>query len=90
MHQWLVEMLRRFNLHFSIFDEVRYATLKQSDDQENPFDSEQLILCGLDFLKQNPQHLQAALAGDWDLLVVDEAHHLQWSEREVSPEYSII
>jgi ATP-dependent helicase HepA len=90
VHQWLVEMLRRFNLHFSIFDEVRYATLKQSDDQENPFHSEQLILCGLDFLKQSPQHLQAALAGDWDLLVVDEAHHLQWSEREVSPEYSII
>lgn len=90
IHQWLVEMLRRFNLHFSIFDEARYAALKQSDNLENPFHSEQLILCGLDFMKQNPQHLQAALAGDWDLLVVDEAHHLQWSEREVSPEYSII
>ena len=23
MHQWLVEMLRRFNLRFSIFDEAR-------------------------------------------------------------------
>ena len=22
-HQWLVEMLRRFNLHFSLFDEER-------------------------------------------------------------------
>ena len=90
IHQWLVEMLRRFNLQFTILDEARYAALKQSDDQENPFHSEQLILCGLDFMKQSPQYLQAALEGDWDLLVVDEAHHLQWSESKVSLEYSII
>ncbi|RBM86712.1 hypothetical protein DAA03_29755, partial [Klebsiella pneumoniae] len=24
-HQWLVEMLRRFNLRFSLFDDERYA-----------------------------------------------------------------
>lgn len=90
IHQWLVEMLRRFNLHFSILDEARYAALKQSDTEENPFHSEQLILCGLDFMKQSPQYLQAALDGDWDLLIVDEAHHLQWSESKVSPEYAII
>lgn len=90
IHQWLVEMLRRFNLQFTILDEARYAALKQSDNQENPFHSGQLILCGLDFMKQSPQYLQAALAGDWDLLVVDEAHHLQWSENKVSLEYSII
>jgi ATP-dependent helicase HepA len=90
LHQWLVEMLRRFNLHFSIFDQERYVALEQSDDQENPFYSEQLILCNLDFLKENERAFQAALAGDWDLLVVDEAHHLQWSTNEVSPEYAII
>lgn len=90
IHQWLVEMLRRFNLHFTILDEARYTALVQSDNQENPFHSEQLILCGLGFMKQSPQYLQAALVGDWDLLVVDEAHHLQWSENKVSLEYSII
>lgn len=90
LHQWLVEMLRRFNLHFSIFDQERYAALEQSDNQENPFYSEQLILCNLDFLKEHEKAFQAALAGDWDLLVVDEAHHLQWSTSEVSPEYAII
>src|SRR5690606_36662704 len=78
------------NLHFTILDEARYAALIKSDNQENPFHSEQLILCSLDFMKQSPQYLQAALAGDWDLLVVDEAHHLQWSESKVSLEYSII
>lgn len=90
VHQWLVEMLRRFNLHFSVFDEERYEMLEENDEQENPFHSEQLILCSLDFLGQNKKYFYAALDGDWDLLVVDEAHHLQWTEQSVSPEYDMI
>ncbi|MDH5552011.1 MAG: RNA polymerase-associated protein RapA [Nitrosomonas sp.] len=90
VHQWLVEMLRRFNLHFSVFDEERCDVIEQSNEQENPFHSEQLILCSLDFLKQDPKRFQAALAGEWDLLIVDEAHHLEWSEETVSPEYTLI
>ena len=27
LHQWLVEMLRRFNLHFSLFDAERLAEI---------------------------------------------------------------
>ena len=33
---------------------------------------------------------QQALNGDWDLLVVDEAHHLQWNPQQPSMEYSLI
>ena len=34
---------------------------------------------------------QAALFdADWDLLVVDEAHHLVWHEDNVSPEYGLV
>jgi ATP-dependent helicase HepA len=90
IHQWLVEMLRRFNLQFSIFDEERCLSLEESDELENPFHSEQLVLCSLNFLRQYPKRFQAALNGHWDLLVVDEAHHLQWSEQAVSPEYAMI
>ena len=32
----------------------------------------------------------AALAADWDLLIVDEAHHLHWNEAESSVEYQCI
>ena len=31
-HQWLVEMLRRFNLHFSLFDEERAADFAPTED----------------------------------------------------------
>lgn len=85
-HQWLVEMLRRFNLHFSLFDEERCRAI----DDDNPFNSEQLILCSLDFLRDNEERFQQAMTADWDLLVVDEAHHLVWSEEEPSKEYQVV
>ncbi|MBI1422729.1 MAG: RNA polymerase-associated protein RapA [Gammaproteobacteria bacterium] len=86
-YQWLVEMLRRFNLYFSIFDEERCAALDEQGDQDNPFMSEQLIICSVSFLSAQPRRIEQAVAADWDLLVVDEAHHLQWSSEEVSSEY---
>tara|TARA_R110002126_G_scaffold75469_34_gene188495 strand:- start:7191 stop:10100 length:2910 start_codon:yes stop_codon:yes gene_type:complete len=87
-HQWLVEMLRRFNLHFSIFDEER---CQQSQlDVSNPFDTAQLVLCSLEFISSQKQWLEQAQSSDWDLLVVDEAHHLSWSEKNVSKEYRCI
>ncbi len=85
-HQWLVEMLRRFNLHFSLFDEERC----RAADADNPFNAEQLILCSLDFMSQNEDRYQQALGVDWDLLIIDEAHHLVWSKDEPSREYQIV
>lgn len=90
VHQWLVEMLRRFNLFFSILDENRCTAIEQSSGQANPFHSEQLVLCNLDFLIQHPDRLEQAVDGEWDMLVVDEAHHLQWSPQQASPGYHIV
>lgn len=112
-HQWLVEMLRRFNLAFTLLDEARCQALVGLDSVEesidyvddftddtfqdgeqatsdNPFESAQLILCSLDFLTKNPERYAQAVAADWDLLLVDEAHHLQWSENNVSIAYQCI
>ncbi|MEE9351875.1 MAG: RNA polymerase-associated protein RapA [Thiotrichaceae bacterium] len=90
VHQWLVEMLRRFNLMFHIMDEERCADILVSGEAENPFQSEQLILCSQEFLTRSVEHFQQCLASDWDLLVVDEAHHLVWSEQQPSKEYQVI
>lgn len=89
IYQWLVEMLRRFNLRFSIFDEERYDALIE-EGIENPFDSEQLILTDLNCLLANEAIAQHAADADWDLFVVDEAHHLEWSAEHVSPEYKCV
>lgn len=90
MHQWLVEMLRRFNLFFSIFDENRCQAAEESTQQSNPFHTEQLVICTLEFLVNNKHRFQQAVEGEWDLLIVDEAHHLQWSPEQASIEYQCI
>ncbi len=101
IHQWLVEMRRRFNLYFSIIDQNRYDDEQRDalDDDaheiipvsiDNLFETEQLVLCSIDFLMNNEQAYEHAISAKWDLLVVDEAHHLYWSEETKSPEYTCI
>ncbi len=84
-HQWLVEMLRRFNLKFSIFDEERCR--ESHIDAPNPFETEQLVITSLRFMTKSKRWFEQATLADWDLLVVDEAHHLEWSENAPSSEY---
>jgi ATP-dependent helicase HepA len=111
LHQWLVELRRRFNLPLALFDRDRLAAMDggqiggarpesllhsghvpppsgplaspdkaaTDDGQGNPFHAEQRVLCSLDLLTGDPAAARAALAGNWDLLVVDEAHHLAWA-----------
>ena len=52
-HQWFVELLRRFNLWFSIYDEPRCLACEQSDPGQNPFLAAQLALCSVTFLAGN-------------------------------------
>ena len=101
LHQWLVEMLRRFNLRFSIFDEARCLDTYAEDDMvaegepnddvaDNPFLTEQLILCSQGFFSKYPRRQQQALEAGWDMVIVDEAHHLEWSEQAPSSDYLFV
>ena len=87
-HQWLVEMLRRFNLHFSLFDEERCEDF--AEQAINPFSTESLIICALDWLKSHPHRVQQAIEAEFDCLIVDEAHHLAWSENAPSVAYLLV
>ncbi|PCI71788.1 MAG: RNA polymerase-associated protein RapA [Gammaproteobacteria bacterium] len=104
IHQWFVEMYRRFNLHFHIFDDSRIDALKSSlvDEfaenvnaeselleteivEENIYLSEQLVLCSTETMASCD--IDEISQGEWDLLIIDEAHHLQWSNEKASIEY---
>jgi ATP-dependent helicase HepA len=89
VHQWLVEMLRRFNLSFTIMDDERYSAIIESNEG-NPFESAQLVLCSLSSLTLNEAMYDDALQASWDMMIVDEAHHLQWNEQQASSEYQCI
>jgi ATP-dependent helicase HepA len=89
-HQWLVELLRRFNLRFTLLDEARCEALLDAEEGGNPFETAQLVLCPLSLLTQREARLTQALRASWDLLVVDEAHHLGWSPAGASHGYRCI
>jgi ATP-dependent helicase HepA len=90
IHQWFVELLRRFNLWFNIFDAGRCEAIVAAQPEANPFLDDQLILSSLSLFTANPRWLEQAQAADWDMLVVDEAHHLGWSPSESSLEYQAV
>ena len=109
IHQWFIELLRRFSLTFRIYDFERCGqpgddaavaesrrdvacnvSTEVSGELENPFLDEQLVLCGVHFLADDPRRAAQAAAAGWDLLVVDEAHHLHWTPESASPEYQLV
>ncbi|QTN31966.1 DEAD/DEAH box helicase family protein [Akkermansiaceae bacterium] len=97
VHQWFVELLRRFNLLFAIYDEGRCQAsnriedgLLPSDGDVNPFTESQLILCATGFLADDKHRAEQAREAGFDLLIVDEAHHLEWHEDGPSPAYAMV
>ncbi|MFC5454513.1 helicase-related protein [Prosthecobacter fluviatilis] len=89
-HQWFVELLRRFNLMFSLFDEERCAAIEAGDPEGNPFLDSQLVLCPLSLLSESPKRAQQAADAAWDLLIVDEAHHLEWAVGAPGVAYQVV
>ncbi len=97
--QWFVEMIRRFNLQFTVLDDDRCEQIVADNTPEdidndnlsfNPFEAQQLCLASLDLFTEHPDRVTQAVAAEWDLIVVDEAHHLRWSETAASPEYTAV
>ena len=97
--QWFVEMIRRFNLKFTLLDEERCKDIEadnrpehedDSSDLDNPFDAQQLVLCSLDLFLDNPKRLEQSAATDWDLIVIDEAHHLEWQDGKPGEDYTAV
>ncbi len=89
VHQWFVELLRRFNMLFSLFDEERCSAI-EVNNKINPFEDSQLIIANIDFLTNDSVRQQQVLSARWDMLIVDEAHHLEWSIKKVSPAYQLV
>jgi ATP-dependent helicase HepA len=88
--QWFVEMRRRFQLAFAIVDEERCTAIEAADPERNPFEDEQLAIASLAWLTQSPRRQRTCIDAGWDMLVVDEAHHLEWEPGAASPGYALV
>ena len=55
VHQWFVEMFRKFNLWFTIMDEERCKAVTHLDETVNPFLQDQLIIASQELLLEKPE-----------------------------------
>ncbi|MCQ2102751.1 MAG: RNA polymerase-associated protein RapA [Fibrobacter sp.] len=88
-HQWLVEMKRRFNHLFTLVDEgyLKGLFVADDDDKPNPFSLANDIICSIDFLIKQPALIEDLLKTRWDMVIIDEAHHLVCEDGFTSHEY---
>jgi ATP-dependent helicase HepA len=75
VHQWFVELYRKFNQTFRIFDEDHCREMALADPGINPFLDNQQGICSVGFIKDRNRKQQILSAG-WDMVVMDEAHHI--------------
>ena len=76
INQWLVEMKRKFNLNCTLIDDEFCA----EQQGENPFNQVQVALCNFDWLSHS-KYIDQALDTQWDMMVIDESHRLQWQSK---------
>jgi ATP-dependent helicase HepA len=90
VNQWFVELWRRFNLLFSVFDVERCESIEANNPEANPFLDSQLVIASVSFVCSDPVRGEQLRAAGWDLMIVDEAHHLRWTPKEASSEYLLV
>jgi len=77
VHQWWVEMFRRFHLSFTIAGASYCEAVTESEPSTNPFASAECMIVSLDWIATEPSRATEMAEAGWDLVVVDEAHHLE-------------
>ena len=91
VHQWFVEMLRKFNLQCSLISDDWIKVVSDEEINSNLFSENQLNIASLEVVTNNEDIQNQVLAEKFDLLIVDEAHKLRWNhENGASKEYQII
>lgn len=71
--QWSSELWEKFYLP-SIIMEAKSFNASIENGVFNPFDTESIIICSLQFAKTKAAYIKRT---DWDLVIIDEAHRLR-------------
>lgn len=77
--QWLVELFHKFNQLFTLMDSDRYAQSLKEQPDVSPWARFPLVVTSLEMLSRTEEHREAVADEDafWDLVIIDEAHHLK-------------
>jgi len=79
--QWLAELFHKFNLLFTLMDPDRAAEGRkaeaESESSASPWTQHSLVVTSLEWLSRAKDEASEAAEAGWDLVVIDEAHHLR-------------
>ena len=93
-HQWMVEMKRRFNQLFTLVDDGYmqsvFVNVEKDDVKPNPFMQANNYIVSIELLIRQQALEEDLLKVDWDMTIVDEAHHLISEDGFTSREYSLV
>ena len=75
--QWLVELFHKFNHLFTLLDADRLATSRKELPDVSPWVRFPAVIASLELLSRSEEQANAAAEAGWDLVIIDEAHHLR-------------
>jgi ATP-dependent helicase HepA len=77
--QWLAELFHKFNQLFTLMDRDRHTSSLKEQPEVSPWARFPHVVTSLELLVRSPDQLREASAPEaaWDLVVMDEAHHLK-------------
>lgn len=77
IEQWQTELASKFGFNFKIFDSEGVAEARRSlEAGTNPWTAEPRVIASVDFLKRREGAFRELSASRWDVIIIDEAHHL--------------
>jgi len=83
MTQWQEELEGRFGLRSKIFDrDTIHETRLQNEVGANPWAIEPRVIASMDFIKRREGAFRELSSTKWDVVIVDEAHHLAGGRSE--------
>ena len=78
--QWQFEMKTKFNERFSVLNTATVSFIKNNQGYDgNPFAHGDRVICSSSWVA-NKRWAEQCSAVDWDLVIVDEAHHARRSK----------
>jgi len=75
--QWLAELFHKFQQLFTLVDGDRLAHSRRDEPEVSPWERFSRVVTSLELLSRSPDELREVAAAGWDLVIVDEAHHLR-------------
>ncbi|MEE8408709.1 MAG: SNF2-related protein, partial [Myxococcota bacterium] len=89
--QWLGELYRKVHELFVLLDQQRIEDACQDFPDVTPFEAYRRIVASIDRVVREPDLAAFASEAEWDLVIVDEAHHLRWRpDGGANPAYALV